>query len=134
MTVIYPSEYQVTQIPPSSLQLLATLSVFDLFGSMAYTLTSLPTPASDYIYGAKGNDAFCSAQGFFIQIGAIASYMNESLAVYYLLQIKYGWNERRFTNLRAYFFVIPIVVGLIFAFAGETITLCISFPPLNFKY
>ena len=98
-----------------------TLSVFDLLGSMAYMLTSLPTPATEYVYGAKGNDASCTAQGFFIQIGAIASYMNASLAVFYLLQIKYGWNDRKFRNLRAYFFVLPIVIGFVFAFAGESV-------------
>jgi hypothetical protein len=90
----------------------------DILGSIAFSLTTLPIPASSYIYGAKGNDKTCSAQAFFIQTGAIASYLNVSLAVYYLLQIKFGWSERRLKDKRWSLFAFPIVIGLSFAFAG----------------
>lgn len=60
-------------------QLLITLSIFDIIGSIAYAFTSLPTPVQDYIYGSKGNDATCTAQGFFIQIGTTACFINSSL-------------------------------------------------------
>jgi hypothetical protein len=90
--------------------------------------TTLPTPELDYIYGGQGNDASCTAQAFFIQIGTIAGYMNVSLAFYYLLQIKYGWNERRLKSLRGWFFAVPTCIGLAFAFAGETTHVLISLP------
>jgi len=99
-------------------QMLFMLSVFDIFGSIAYAFTTLPTPQEDYLHGAKGNDKTCKAQGFFIQIGTIACFMNVSISVYYLLTIKYGWKDGRLLTKRPWFFIPPIVVGLVFAFVG----------------
>lgn len=102
-------------------QLLLGLSVFDCIGSIAYALTTLPIP-EDYafgpIYGAKGNDATCIAQGFFIQIGTISAYISVSMSVYYLLVIKYGWTETQVKKVRPYLFLVPILLGVAFAFAG----------------
>ena len=102
------------------LQLLSTLSLFDIMGSTAYALTTLPTPALDELYGAKGNEQTCKAQGFFIQIGTIACFLNVSLALYYLLTIKYGWTEERLKRKHATCVLVipPIVIGLLFAFAS----------------
>ena len=106
--------------PLVHLQLLSALSFFDALGSCAYAMTTLPTPESDQIYGAKGNDQTCAVQGFFIQIGTIACFLNVSLAVYYLLTIKYGWNEGKLKRKRAayFLFVPPIIIGLVYAFVG----------------
>lgn len=43
-------------------QLMVSMSVFDLMGSVAYSLTTLPIPSEYYIEGSKGNDASCTAQ------------------------------------------------------------------------
>ncbi|KAL7480216.1 hypothetical protein ACHAW6_005909, partial [Cyclotella cf. meneghiniana] len=101
-------------------QLLSALSFFDLLGSGAYSLTTLPTPESDHLLGAKGDEQTCTAQGFFIQIGTIACLLNVSLALYYLLTIKYGWTEERFKrkHVEGFLFAPPIVIGLVFAFVG----------------
>jgi len=99
-------------------QLMVGLSIFDLIGSASYALTSLPLPREDYIFGSLGNEASCTAQGFFIQVGTISSYMNVSLAVYYLLIIKYSWSEHRIKKWRVWLFSCPILVGAAFAFAG----------------
>ncbi|KAL3781671.1 LOW QUALITY PROTEIN: hypothetical protein HJC23_007303 [Cyclotella cryptica] len=95
-------------------QMLATLSVFDILGSIAYAFTTLPTPESDYIYGSRGNYSTCVAQGFFIQIGTIACFLNTSIAVYYLMSIKHGWNDDRMKAKRLWLFVPPIIVGLVY--------------------
>ncbi|KAL7477448.1 hypothetical protein ACHAW6_003255 [Cyclotella cf. meneghiniana] len=89
-------------------------------GSCAYALTTLPTPEADEMYGARGNKQSCTAQGFFIQIGTIACFLNVSLALYYLLTIKYGWSEGKLKrNHAAYFlFIPPIAIGLVYAFVG----------------
>jgi hypothetical protein len=102
------------------IKLLSALSFFDVLGSCSYALTTLPTQASDELYGAKGNDQTCTAQGFFIQIGTIACFLNVSLATYYLLTIKYGWTETKMKRKRAahFLFAPPIVVGLVYAFVG----------------
>jgi len=99
-------------------QMMVALSIFDLFGAVAYAFTSFPIPAEDYIYGSRGNDATCVAQGFFIQLGITACFFNVSLAFHYLLVIKFGWNERRMERARIWLFVAPVVVGLSLAFAG----------------
>ncbi len=83
------------------LQLLSTLSLFDIMGSTAYSLTTLPTLEPEELYGAKGNQETCKAQGFFIQIGTIAWFLNVSLALYYLLTIKYGWTKERLKRKHA---------------------------------
>ncbi|KAL9183978.1 hypothetical protein ACHAXT_002064 [Thalassiosira profunda] len=112
-------------------QLLLGLSVFDILGAWGYVFTTLPIPEDHVygpIYGAKGNEATCTAQclivcicaikGFFIQLGTISAYMNVSLAVYYFLVIKQGWNDSRLTKIRWALFLTPIAVGLAWAFAG----------------
>eukprot|EP00978_Attheya_sp_CCMP212_P004133 scaffold8976_cov60-Attheya_sp.AAC.1 len=99
-------------------QFMILLSLFDMIGSVAYAFTTLPLPAEDYMYGSRGNAATCTAQGFFIQLGVIAAYMNVSLSFYYLLILKFGWSESRIEKLRPWLFGVPIAIGLTFAFAG----------------
>jgi hypothetical protein len=99
-------------------QLLITLSIFDIIGSIAYAFTSLPTPVEDYIYGGKGNEATCTAQGFFIQIGTTACFINSSLSSYYYLSIIRGISEDALKKKRLLFFIPPILTGMLFAFVG----------------
>ena len=103
-----------------ALQLISTLSVFDLFGSLSYALTTLPTPAEHYLYGSKGNDSTCVAQGFFIQLGTIACFLSVSQAIFYHLTIVNNWSETKIrkTHLVYALYIVPIVIGLAFAFAG----------------
>ena len=98
-------------------QLMVSMSVFDLMGSVAYSLTTLPIPTEYYIEGSKGNDASCTAQGFFIQMGTTSAFLNVSLAFYYYRVIKLNHSETRIKRQRIWLFVCPIVVGLSFAFA-----------------
>ncbi|KAL3798970.1 hypothetical protein HJC23_005109 [Cyclotella cryptica] len=116
--IIYDTSKTVMKRSKLLNQLLTTLSFFDMLGSVAYMFTTLPIPASYFIYEGRGNDGTCVAQGFFIQLGTVAGYMNVSLASYYLLRIKYGWSELKLASKRVYLFVPPILVGLSFAFAG----------------
>ena len=119
--IIYDSAKSSEQRRKVMHQLLIGLSCFDIFGSIAYAFTTLPISEAYIfgpIYGAHGNDATCKAQGFFIQMGTISAYMNVSLAFYYLLVIKYGWNEDRLLKIRWALFLFPMLVGFAFAFAG----------------
>jgi len=99
-------------------KLMAQMSVFDFVGSVALAFTSLPIPSEYYFTGAGGNEATCTTQGFFIQVGTVACYTNVSLAVYYFLVIQKGWSESRLRKVSLWLLVCPIVVGLVFAFAG----------------
>jgi len=60
----------------------------------------------------------CISEGFFIQLGTISAYMNVSLAVYYYLVIKQSWSETRLKKVRWVLFLVPVAVGLAWAFAG----------------
>lgn len=101
-------------------ELIIFLCFFDIIGSIAYAFTTLPTHKEDYIRGAQGNQTTCDIQGFFIQFGTISLYINVSIAFYYLLIIRYSWREHRLRKSKVYpmLFVVPIMVGAIFAFAG----------------
>ena len=96
------------------------MSFFDVLGSVAYAFTSAPIPTEYYYPGSHGNDATCTAQGFFIQVGTVAGYCNVSLAFYYYLTITKGMNESSLRPYRLWFFICPIVIGMAFAFAGES--------------
>ena len=124
------------------------ISVFDIIGSVAYgefssivktTLviqilnkkanhlsvichsgfTSAPIPTEYYYEGGHGNDATCTAQGFFIQVGTVTAYTNVSLAFYYFFAIKKGLDEPRLRPYRLFFLVCPVILGFSFAFAGK---------------
>lgn len=90
-----------------------------MVGSLAYAFTSLPIPSEYYFHGSAGNEATCTAQGFFIQVGTVSCYTNVSLAAYYFLVIKKGWSESAVKQVRLWLLACPILVGMIFAFAGE---------------
>ena len=86
-------------------------------------LKSIHTPKPQrgkeyYIEGAKGNEASCTSQGFFIQVGTTSAFLNVSLAIYYYRIIRLGQTETRIKRTRIWLFLCPIIVGLTFAFAG----------------
>jgi hypothetical protein len=95
------------------------MSIFDIIGSTGFAFTSAPIPAEYYYEGSNGNDATCTAQGFFIQVGTVAAYFNVSLSFYYFFVITKGMNETLLKPYRPWFFILPIVLGLTFAFAGK---------------
>jgi hypothetical protein len=113
---------QRTRLKRSKLinKILCTISVFDFVGSFAMAFASLPTPEEDYVYGAKGNDATCKVQGFFIQMGTIACFLGVSLSVYYNITIKQGWSENKMRRRKmAYFLLVPpIIIGFVYAGIG----------------
>lgn len=100
-------------------QLMVLFSSFDLLASISYSLTSLPTPAEDYVYGSRGTYTACQVQGFFIAMGGVACYTNVSLAFYYHFMLVQGWSEEKITRqARAWLIATPLVIGFAFAFAG----------------
>lgn len=106
--------------------LLLCMSLIDCTSSIAWGLTTLPVPVTDengdptYVYGARGNDATCTAQGFFIQLGLTSPFYNLALAIYYMLVISYGWREEQINNNKVgcWLYIVPLVAGLSFAFGG----------------
>lgn len=53
-------------------RLLLSMSIVDVFVSIAYMFSTIPSPKSSYeVIWAFGNIQTCTAQGFFIQLGII---------------------------------------------------------------
>ena len=109
-------------------ELVGCMSLFDLVGSTAWVLSTLPIPksftngrqSSSYeVYGAHGNQATCRFQGFLLQLGLTGTFYYASLTMYYWLTIKHGVREYRMKeNYRWYLLVPPFVVGLVLALLG----------------
>ncbi len=79
------------------------------------------TKEMDYIVpGAQGNVDTCTAQGFFMLVGAILStYYNCSICCYYLAIIKYNRSDAYIAKkLERWLHVIPITVALLYGFLG----------------
>jgi hypothetical protein len=103
--------------------LMVAMSVFDIFGSIAWGLTTLPIPEYEYgetsgIYGTKGNVATCKMQGFLFQLGFISMFYNVSLSFYFLLVVRYGMRELQLKKLQLWFHIPGLIVGFALAFAG----------------
>lgn len=60
-----------------------------------------------------------AAQGFFIQLGTVSCFTNVSLAIFYLLTIKYNQSEWQLRKVRLWLLLCPTILGFIFAFVGE---------------
>eukprot|EP00980_Cylindrotheca_fusiformis_P007123 scaffold1497_cov122-Cylindrotheca_fusiformis.AAC.1 len=110
-------------------QLVCGMSFFDVFSSIGNMFSTLPIPENLYyestptprpsgVYGAKGNTATCTAQGFFLQLGYTSAFYNLVLSVYYVLVIKKGLRETQLQRLKYWFHVPALVAGFGLAFAG----------------
>jgi hypothetical protein len=103
--------------------LMVAMSVFDIFGSIAWGLTTLPIPEYENgetsgIYGAEGNEATCKMQGFLFQLGLTSMFYNMSLSFYFLLVVSYGMRESQLKKLQLWFHIPGLIVGFALAFAG----------------
>jgi hypothetical protein len=105
-------------------QLLLAMSCVDCFSSAAWSLSTIPIPETfpngdlTNIYGARGNEATCKVQAFFIQLGLIVPFCNLALAVYYMLVIIYGWTEDQIKKYRLWVIGLPLLIGLAMACAA----------------
>jgi hypothetical protein len=103
--------------------LMVAMSVFDIFSSIAWALSTLPIPEYEFgepsaIYGAKGNKATCKTQAFFIQLGYTSIFYNMSLSFYFLLVVRYGMRESQLKKLQLWLHIPALIVGFALAFGG----------------
>jgi hypothetical protein len=98
-------------------ELMLCMSIFDICSSAAWMFSSLPVPTINKysertaVYGAKGTEATCTLQGFFVQLGFTGIFYNLALSFYYLLMIRYGWREDKLRKALPYF-RLALVVGV----------------------
>jgi hypothetical protein len=77
-------------------RLIFAMSVNDFCIAAMLFCSTWPVPASFPTFGAKGNDATCQGSAFLRESGSRASVLySASLAIYFLLVIKFGWSEAR---------------------------------------
>ncbi len=95
-------------------RLLFMMSVIDVINSFCYFLSSWPIPyGTPGVFGARGTQQTCAAQGFFIQLGLAIPFYNGCLAINYLLVINMGWPELRIRGVEPWLHI----VSLLFPFA-----------------
>lgn len=101
-------------------RLLLGMSVSDFLSSSWFFMTSWPIPAgTPGVYGAIGNQATCTAQGFFSQFSLSTAVYNASLSVFYVLQIRLGWQKDRIArSAEPILHAFSLGVGLGTSFAG----------------
>lgn len=109
------------------------LSCSDMIASMVNIFSTWPMPPDSGAFLASGTTATCTAQGFFNELGNLATPLyNASLCAYYVLVIRQSWSETRI-RIRAEKFMhaVPIVIastisilGLVFKLYNNSGWLC----------
>lgn len=94
-------------------QIILGISSCDFMSSIFFILADIPAPTTP-----GGDESFCKAQGFFLQLGFAAMFFNTSLTLYYMLTISQGWTESRIRRVRVYLLAIPFGLGIVLACAG----------------
>lgn len=94
------------------------MSLSDIPASIATVLSTLPTPKDRGIYGAMGNATSCAAQGFFLQFSVLVLFYHLSLSTYFYLSLAKEWSEWKIRGYQFWILGIPLVCGLVLAFAA----------------
>ena len=71
---------------------LVGMSVIDILSSSAWFMSTWFVPEGDFAL-SRGNRGTCTYQGFMLQLAVGAPLYNSSLALFYLLMIKYNWTD-----------------------------------------
>ena len=95
-------------------RLMVGVSTMDMISSFfIYFIGSWAMPKGTWIW-AVGNIITCDIAAFLGGIGYIGSPLyNCSLATYYLLQLKYGWSERRMKAIEKWLHIVPWTVAVV---------------------
>jgi G protein-coupled glucose receptor regulating Gpa2 len=99
-------------------RLILGMSLADISSSLWLSLSTWPIPAETNVLWAVGTTASCNVQGFFTQFGISSPLYNSSLALYYVLAVRYGWKEIQLHSIEIWFHVLPVGWALITAIAG----------------
>lgn len=97
----------------ATLRALMGMSVIDVLASSGWFLSTWAAPVgSSNAAFAAGTTASCTYQGFLLQVAIGAPMYNATLALHYLLIIRYGWHEQDLRRIEPYLHAFV----LIFAF------------------
>jgi hypothetical protein len=126
-TLGYPSKKR--EATTGYCQLVSGMTICDLISAVPWIIGSLAVPEyidgkATGVYGAKGNEATCTAQGFFVQLVFGTFMYTISLAIYLWLAIARNWRESRLQRISKWLHIVPITLMLILAFAGIPFYTC----------
>jgi hypothetical protein len=101
------------------------LSCADMIASIVNIFSTWPMPPDSGAFLASGTTATCTAQGFFNELGNVATPLyNTSLCAYYVLVIREAWSEDRIrVQAEPYMHALPIFIALTFSIIGLPLTL-----------
>ena len=102
-------------------RLVLGLSCSGMAASVVNILSTWPIPkGTPGVYLASGTTQTCAAQGFFNELGNVATPLyNASLCFYYVLVIRNGWNEEAIrTRAEPIMHIIPVTIASIIALLG----------------
>jgi len=102
-------------------RLVLGLSCADMLASVVNILSTWPIPeGSEGVYLASGTTQTCTAQGFFNELGNLATPLyNASLCVYYVLVIRQSWVEDHIrSKAEPFMHAIPVTISLTIAILG----------------
>ena len=101
---------------------LVGMSIVDVLASLAWFLSTWLVPEGTAPF-ARGNLASCNFQGFLLQLAIGAPLYNCSLALYYVLVIRFNWTNDRLIRIERYVhaFIITFTVGT--SIAGLPLTM-----------
>ena len=94
------------------------MSCADVLASSAMALSTLPLPKTSLVYGARGDEYTCKAQGFFVQFNVTALFYNLMVSTYSFLSVGLGLPERKLRCFQLAMYTGPAVVGLGLAIAA----------------
>jgi len=102
-------------------RILCAMSIIDFLTSFWFFMGTWAIPSGTLgIYAAAGTEGTCTAQGWFLILYIASPLYSVNLAIYYLLVIKYKWDEYDFLRKKAWIWLLvpPFLFGLSVAFAG----------------
>ena len=66
------------------------------------------------VYGSSGNQGTCTAQGLLVMFSGWLDFIYKmTLALTYLLQVRYEWSDEKLRRYQLFFIFIPIFVSLV---------------------
>jgi hypothetical protein len=101
-------------------RLLLGFALTDLLQTIWFFASTWPIPrGTTFVYGNVGNQASCTAQGFFIQLGEAVPFYFCSLIIYYYLAIRLGLQEKAIrVHWEKYLHIVPVGFAFGSAMAG----------------
>ena len=117
------SDYKLGHGTNSIQRILFGMSAVDILSNFAWFLSSWALPKTSGWPFASGNAASCNFQGFFLQLAIGAPLYNCSLALFYVMIIKYRWSAERLLWLEGWVhtFILIFSIGssILMLFLGQ---------------